>query len=46
VISNFEREVGVREDGTMMYWHNANQKLFGGRVKSMSGRTRDLLGAP
>ena len=46
VVSNFESEVGVREDGTMMYWHNANQKLFGGKVKSMSGRTRELLGAP
>jgi len=28
------------------YWENAARVVFQGRVKSMSGRTRELLGAP
>lgn len=43
--TNFEQIVGVR-DGRMKYWENAKDKIFEGRVKSYSGRTRDLLGAP
>ena len=49
---NFQREL-VRRDGTMKrrgdsrsFWANANAKHFNGRVKSMSGDTRELLGAP
>ncbi len=44
--SNFENEVGNREDGKMCYWENSKNRWFGGRVTSMSGRTRDLLGEP
>ena len=46
VVTNFENEVGTREDGTMMYWDGAKKKHFQGKVFAMSGRTRDLLGAP
>lgn len=42
---NFTREVGVKS-GEMQYWGRAASKCFRGRVKSMSGRTRELLGAP
>lgn len=41
---NFTREVGIKTNGDMMYWQNAKEKIFKGHVKSMSGRTRDLLG--
>lgn len=44
--TNFEREVGTQPNGEMMYWANAKNKIFQGRVKSMSGRTRELLGEP
>ena len=40
--SNFEREVGGK-DAQMKYWGNA-MKAFRGRVTSMSGRTKELLG--
>jgi len=43
-LTNFQREVGAKESGDMMYWSDANRKLFRGRVRSMSGRTRELLG--
>jgi len=46
VQTNFSREVGTRTDGHMMYWHQARERLFRGRVTSMSGRTRTLLGEP
>lgn len=42
--SNFEREVSITTSGEVAYWENARNKLFRGRVCSMSGRTRDLLG--
>jgi hypothetical protein len=45
-VRNFENEVPKRQDGTMAYWEAAAKKCFRGRVKSMSGRTRELLGAP
>lgn len=45
-LRNFTREVGTKPDGTMQYWAQAAAKCFRGRVKSMSGRTRELLGAP
>lgn len=43
---NFTREVGDRDDGQVAYWANAARGCFNGKVKSMSGRTRELLGAP
>lgn len=42
---NFEREVPDR-DGRLKWWGRAADERFNGRVKSMSGRTRELLGAP
>ena len=44
--TRFENEVPNRENGTMAYWTNAKNRVFDGRVFSMSGRTRDLLGEP
>lgn len=44
VQTNFVREVATRNDGQMMYWANANKHWFNGKVKSMSGRTRELIG--
>lgn len=43
--TNFMNEVADR-DGEPKYWANAAKRIFKGRVKSMSGRTKDLLGAP
>lgn len=43
--SNFTNEVPDRNGG-LRYWKDARQSRFGGRVSSMSGRTRDLLGEP
>lgn len=45
VKSNFVHEVADR-DGEIKYWGSAAKRLFKGRVKSFSGRTRDLLGEP
>lgn len=45
VKSNFHNEVKDR-DGKPRYWENAARTVFDGKVKSMSGRTRDLLGEP
>lgn len=44
VQTNFCREVGTMASGEMQYWSNAKKEVFGGRVRSMSGRTRELLG--
>lgn len=33
-------------DNKVRYWSNAAERVFGGRVKSMSGRTREILGEP
>ena len=43
--SNFHNEIPDR-DGKMKYWENASKRIFRGRIKSYSGRTRDLLGEP
>ena len=43
--SNFVREVSDREHGPR-YWENAEKRIFKGKVKSFSGRTRKLLGVP
>lgn len=43
--TNFIREVADR-DGEIKYWGNAKKKIFDDKVRSFSGRTRDLLGAP
>ena len=45
VESNFTKEVPEREHGPR-FWENAARKVFHGRVRSLSGRTRDLLGSP
>lgn len=45
--SRFLREVPPgRNPDEPRYWENAARKIFDGRVKSMSGRTRELLGEP
>ena len=44
--TNFDREVPTRPDGTMAYWFRAKSRVFDGKVFSMSGRTRELLGEP
>lgn len=43
--SNFEREIGHDRNGELQYWAKSARKIFGGRVFSQSGRTRELLGA-
>ena len=43
--SNFENECGKTVQGRLLYWH-ASLQMFQGRVKSMSGRTKELVGAP
>ena len=43
--SNFEKEVPDTVDGNLAIWNHA-RKAFAGRVFSMSGRTREFLGAP
>jgi len=48
--TNFQREIAnsaghIRGDGRR-FWTRAAEKKFGGKVKSMSGFTRKLLGAP
>lgn len=43
--SNFENEVAPRDDGPR-YWEHAAKNIFQGKVKSFSGRTKDLLGEP
>ena len=48
--TNFQREIAdltgrVRGDGRR-YWTKANEKWFDGKIKSMSGNTRLILGAP
>ena len=47
VKTNFEREVPYVErhgDHQIKNWQNARDKIFEGKVKSMSGRTKVLLG--
>lgn len=43
--TNFVREVADR-DGEIKYWGNAQRNIFDNKVRSFSGRTRELLGAP
>ncbi len=43
--TNFEKEVRDTPLG-IKYWAWAAEKCFDGRVKSFSGRTRELLGSP
>lgn len=45
VETNFANEVPANNQ-TLKWWGNAAEKVFDGKVKSMSGRTRDLLGSP
>lgn len=37
---------GSKNGGKDRHWENAINKAFGGKVKSMSGRTKEWLGAP
>lgn len=41
--SHFEAEIPVK-GGKMKYWEDARDKIFNGRVRSLSGRSKDLLG--
>jgi len=43
--SNFTREVPERDDGPR-FWDDANKDIFQGMVRSISGRTLELLGGP
>ena len=43
---NFLNEVPQKVDGTMAYWESAAKRCFRNRIRSMSGRTRELLGPP
>lgn len=45
VKTNFAREVPANNEN-LKWWSNAAEKVFEGKVKSMSGRTRDVLGSP
>jgi hypothetical protein len=42
----FTREAADSSDGVNRYWLKARELVFKGKVKSMSGRTRDWLGTP
>ena len=44
--SNFTNEVGNRRDGKLIHWQNAATYVFKDRVRSMSGRSMEILGAP
>ena len=46
VESSFSRQVPLKGNGTLKYWHSAAENVFEGRVTSFSGRTRELLGEP
>ena len=41
--TNFTNEVSDK-DGEMHFWSNAKKTIFDGKVKSLSGRTKQLLG--
>lgn len=43
--TNFVREIGIR-NGEIKYWANAKEHIFQDKVRSISGRTRELLGGP
>lgn len=43
VETRFHNEV-PNKDGQLKYWRDAKANIFDGRVKSLSGRTRELLG--
>lgn len=44
--SSFTKQVPLKGSGQIKYWASAKTNIFQDRVRSMSGRTRDLLGAP
>jgi len=41
--SNFTKEIGFKGTGKVKYWSEARDKIFQGKVTSMSGRTKVLL---
>lgn len=43
--TKFTQEVPTL-NGELKHWADAERNLFKGRVKSLSGRTREVLGAP
>ena len=43
--TNFTREIADR-DGEIKYWANAKRNIFDNKVRSLSGRTKKLLGSP
>ena len=43
--SNFVNEIPDR-DGKLKHWENAANNIFNGKVKSYSGRTKQVLGEP
>ena len=45
VHTKFNKEVPDR-DGVPMHWKTARDNVFSGKVKALSGRTRQCLGAP
>lgn len=45
VKTNFARECSERPEGPR-FWRTAAKNVFDGKVKSLSGRTKDLLGSP
>lgn len=44
--SSFAKQVPLKGNGDVKYWQKARDEVFMGKVKSMSGRTADLLGMP
>ena len=46
--TNFSQEIrdGRANSGGLRYWENYIDRVFEGKVRSMSGRTRELLGGP
>lgn len=44
-VTNFINEVPER-DGELRYWKDAKENIFNGKIKSLSGRTAELLGCP
>ena len=45
ITTNFNNEV-PEYNAQMKYWGKAKETIFNGKVKSCSGRTRELLGSP
>ena len=44
--SSFSKQVPPKGNGEIKYWQKARDEVFMNKVRSMSGRTAELLGAP